>query len=197
MPRRCRNWRLGALMAMSWVALPAHAAQVLDVRVAREGERFLIDMRIRIAAPPLAVFRALQDYPAMPSYNPDLRAVRVQPTAVPGRVRLFTTVHTCVLIFCRTLQQEEIMTATSDASGGVLEAKLLVQGGSFKAGRGRWTVAACRTVPAASCLDVRIELLPAFWIPPLIGPWVMRTKMEEEARLTSAGLEDIALRHPP
>jgi hypothetical protein len=179
---------------MPWAALPAQAAQVLGVQVAREGERFLIDMRIRIAAPPLAVFRALQDYPAMPSYNPDLRAVRVEPTAVPGRVRLFTTVHTCVLIFCRTLQQGEIMTATANASGGVLEAKLLAHGGSFKGGRGRWTVSACPTVPAASCLEVRIELLPAFWIPPVIGPWVIRTKMEEEARRTSLGLEDIARR---
>jgi hypothetical protein len=196
MPRRCRNWRIGALMAMPWAALPAHAAQVLGVQVAREGERFLIDMRIRLAAPPLAVFRALQDYPAMPSYNPDLSAVRVEPTAVPGRVRLFTTVHTCVLIFCRTLQQEEIMTATTNAHGGVLEAKLLAHGGSFKGGRGRWTVSACHTVPAASCLDVRIELLPAFWVPPVIGPWVIRAKMAEEARRTSAGLEEIARRRP-
>jgi len=196
MPRRCRNWCVWALMAMPWAAPPAHAAQVLGVRVAREGERFLIEMRIRIAAPPLAVFHALQDYPALPRYNPDLRAVRVEPTAVPGRVRLFTTVHTCVLIFCRTLRQEEIMMATTHASGGVLEAKLLARGGSFKGGRGRWTVSACPTAPAASCLDVRIELLPAFWIPPLIGPWVIRTKMEEEARRTSAGLEEIARRRP-
>jgi Polyketide cyclase / dehydrase and lipid transport len=196
MPRRCRNWCVWALMAMPWVALPAHAAQVLRVRVAREGERFLIDMRIRIAAPPHAVFRALQDYPAMPSYNPDLRAVRVVPTAVPGRVRLFTTVHTCVLIFCRTLQQEEIMTATTDAQGGTLQARLVAQGGSFKAGRGFWTVGICPLAPAASCLQVRIELLPAFWIPPVIGPWVLRAKMEEEARRTSAGLEDIARRRP-
>jgi hypothetical protein len=43
-----------------------------------------------------------------------------------------------------------------------------------------------------TCLDVRIELVPAFWVPPVIGPWVIRRKMEEEARLTSAGLEQMA-----
>jgi Polyketide cyclase / dehydrase and lipid transport len=192
MMRSWRNWRVWLLMALSWAAVSAHAAQVLGVQVTRADHRFLIDMQIRIAAPPQAVFRALQDYPAMPRYNPDLRAVRVEPTAVPGRVRLFTTVRACVLVFCRTMHQEEVMTATSDVRGGVLEAKLLAHSGDFKGGRGRWTVRACPAAPGASCLDVRIALRPAFWVPPVIGPWILRRKMEEEARRTSAGLESVA-----
>jgi hypothetical protein len=43
-----------------------------------------------------------------------------------------------------------------------------------------------------SCLDARIELVPAFWVPPVIGAWVIRRKMVEEARYTSAGLELMA-----
>ena len=194
MVRRRRKWHFWPLVALSCAALSAHAAQVLGVRVTRAGERFLIDMRIRIAAPPSAVFRALQDYSAMPRYNPVLRAVRVEPTTVPGRVRLFTTIHTCVLIFCRTMRQEQIMTATVNAQGGVLRAKLLAQGGDFRAGSGRWVVGSCPAAPLVSCLRVRIELVPTFWVPPLIGPWVLRRKMEEEARRTSAGLEHMALR---
>ena len=194
MMRRCRTWYLGPLVALSWTAGCAHAAQVLGVTVIRENERFLIDMRIRIAAPPPAVFRALEDYAAMPRYNPDLRAVRVEPTGVPGHVRLFTTIHTCVLVFCRTMHQEEIMAATTNAWGGILRAQLVARGGSFKEGRGRWTVRACPEERGASCLDVSLELVPAFWVPPVIGPWVMRSKMQEEARRTSLGLEQMALR---
>jgi len=194
MMRRCGKWGVWALMALSGVALSAHAAQVLDVRVMREGERFLIDMQIRIAAPAPAVFRALLDYPAMPRYNPDLRAVRVEPTARPGRVRLFTTIHTCVLIFCKTMRQEQVMTATTNARGGVLEATLVAQGGSFKGGRGRWTVEPCPADRSVTCMSARVELLPAFWVPPVIGPWVIRSKMAEEARRTSAGLELLARR---
>lgn len=193
MMRRCRNWQLGALIALSCAGGCVHAAQVLGVTVMHEHERFLIDMRIRIAAPPAAVFRALEDYAAMRRYNPDLRAVRVEPTGVAGRVRLFTTIHTCVLVFCRTMHQEEIMTATTNAGGGMLQAQLVARGGSFKEGRGLWTVRACPEV-RASCLDVSIELVPAFWVPPVIGPWVIRSKMQEEARRTSLGLEQMALR---
>ena len=182
---------LGCAMALSWVAMQAHAAQVLGVRVTRDHGGFLIGMRIAIDAPPPAVFRALQDYSAMMRYNPDLRAVRVQSTGVPGRVRLFTTIHTCVLVFCKTMHQEQIMTAIAGADGGVLEAELLPHG-AFKAGSGRWSVQACQSAPSTTCLDARIELVPAFWVPPVIGPWVLRRKMAEEARRTSAGLELMA-----
>ena len=180
-------------LLLLWAAVSAHAAQVSGVQVTREGTRFRIEMRIAIEEPPPAVFRALQDYSAMARFNPDLRSVRVQPTAEPGRVRLFTTVHTCVLIFCKLMHQEEIMTATASTDGGTLHADLV--SGDFKGGYGQWVVRGCPTNRSVSCMDIRIELVPAFWVPPLIGPWVIRRKMDEEARRTSTGLERTARRY--
>jgi hypothetical protein len=162
------------------------------VQVTRDGARFLIGMDIAIDASPPAVFRALQDYSAMMRFNPDLRAVRVQPTGAAGSVRLFTTIHTCVLVFCKTMHQEQIMTALTNTDGGVLEAELLPYGGDFKGGHARWTVAACASGRSMTCLDAKIELLPAFWVPPVIGPWALRREMAEEARRTSVGLEVVA-----
>lgn len=184
--------RFCAAVALWWFAMQAHAAQVLDVHVTRDGERFVIGMHIGIDASPPAVFRALQDYPAMMRFNPDLRAVRVQPTGTAGGVRLFTTIHTCVLVFCKTMHQEEIMTALATTGGGVLEAELLPYGGDFKGGHARWTVAACAGARSMTCLDARIELLPAFWVPPVIGPWALRREMAQEAQRTSVGLEVVA-----
>lgn len=190
-PRRLAM-RCFAAAALSWLAMQAHAAQVLSVRVTRTGAHFVIGMHIAIDAPPAAVFRALQDYPAMMRFNPDLRAVRVQPTGTAGSVRLFTTIHVCVLFFCKSLHQEQLMTAVAGAEGGVLEAELLPHSGDFKAGHARWTVTGCAGAGSMACLDVRIELYPAFWVPPVIGPWVLRRRMTEEARRTSRGLEVVA-----
>jgi len=190
MIRKAHQWAPWLLLCM---AVQAHAAQVSGVHVARDGTRFLIDMHISIDEPPPAVFRALQDYTAMARFNPDLRSVRVQPTPQPHRVRLFTTIHACVLIFCKMMHQEQIMTATASTDGGTLHADLV--GGDFKGGHGIWVVRPCQANRAESCLDVRIELVPAFWVPPVIGPWVIRRKMDEEARRTSAGLERTARRY--
>ena len=178
---------------LPWLAVPAFAAQVSAVHVTRHGTRFQIDMHIAIDEPAPAVFRALQDYAAMARFNPDLRSVRVQPTSSPDRVRLFTAVHTCVLIFCKMMHQEQIMTATAGTDGGTLHADLV--SGDFKGGYGLWVVRPCPSNRSMSCMDIRIELVPAFWVPPVIGPWVIRRKMDEEARRTSIGLEQTAQRY--
>ena len=190
--RAFRKRLIWLMLALPCVVLQAHAAQVLDVHVDRDGPHFVIDMHIAIDAPPQAVFRALQDYSAMARYNPDLRAVRVERTSVPDRVRLFTSIHACVLIFCKMMHQEQIMTATAGAQGGVLNAVFVANAGDFKEGHGRWTVAVCSTGRSRSCLDAEIELTPAFWVPPVIGAWVIRGMMEQEAERTSVGLERMA-----
>jgi len=171
--------------------MQADAAQVLGVQVEQDEQRFRIDMQVAIDAAPLPVFRALQDYAAMPRYNRDLRAVRIEPTSVPNTVRLFTTIHTCVLLFCKTMHQEQLMTATAHATGGLLEAVLIPQSGAFS-GQGHWLVKPCEAQRPSACLDIQLELVPQFWVPPLIGPWLIRRTMYEEAERSTRGLEQVA-----
>jgi hypothetical protein len=186
------TWLLAVLIALSASPAFANAAHILGVRVVRHGSRFSIDLHMSLRESPRAVFAALQDYRAMPRYNRDLRAVRVEPTARPDAVRLFTAVHACALIFCRTLHQTQIMTAAADAHGGTLRARLL-PGGSFRSGHARWTVQPCAQARGLTCLDMHIELEPAFWVPPVIGPWILRRKMAQEARRSGIGLARVAM----
>ncbi|MGH8143244.1 MAG: SRPBCC family protein [Steroidobacteraceae bacterium] len=196
--RRCaplRAWTLCTLCTL-WtllgLAAPACAAQVSGVHVRRDGARFLIRMHIAVNAPPPAVFRALTDYAALSRYNPDLRAVRVEPTSEPNRVRLFATIHTCVLFFCKTMHQEQIMTAVANPGGGILRSAWVPEHSDFKQGHGRWTVTPCASGRRQACMDVQIELVPAFAVPPVIGPWLVRRKMYQEAQRTGAGIEQVA-----
>ncbi len=183
---------LAALTALS--PSPSFAdtgARILGVQVVRHGSRFSIELQMTLRESPRAVFAALQDYRAMPRYNRDLRTVRVEPTSHPDAVQLFTTVHACVLMFCRTLRQTQIMTAAADTHGGTLRAVLL-PGGSFRSGHARWTVRPCAQARGLTCLDMHIALEPAFWVPPVIGPWILRHKMAEEARRSGIGLARVA-----
>jgi hypothetical protein len=190
MPRgKMGSWPLWTLL---WLATQACVAQDIGVHVRRDGARFLIRMQMAVNAPPPAVFRALTDYAALPRYNADLQAVRVESTTEPNRVRLFATIHTCVLLFCKTLHQEQIMTATVNAGGGVLQSEWVPQHSDFKEGHGRWTVTPCASGRLPTCMEVQIELVPAFPVPPVIGPWLIRRKMYEEAQRTGAGLEQVA-----
>ncbi len=179
------------LALLSFGSLQADAAQVLSVQVGRDDQRFRIDMHIAIDAAPREVFRALQDYSAMARYNPDLRAVRIEPTSAPDRIRLFSTIHTCVLLFCKTMHQEQLMTATASANGGLLQAELIPQSGAF-GGQGQWIVKPCRAQRTSACVDIELVLVPQFWVPPVIGPWLIRHTMYEEAQRSTQGLEQVA-----
>ena len=190
-PRRtARSWPVLALLCL---APAANAAQVLSVRVAHHDAQFVVRMRVRIDAPAPAVFRALQDYRAMSRYNPNLRLERIQAMSDPESLRVYTTLHACVLFFCKTVHQEQIITAHANAHGGVLQATLIPRGGDFKAAGGRWLVGPCADHAAPTCLRIRIAFVPAFWIPPLIGPWIIRAHALAAARRASAGLQQIAL----
>lgn len=189
-----KNKPVWPVLALLCLASQALAAGVAGVEVRREGALILIRMHIRVDAPPAAVFRALQDYTALPHYAPSVRTVHVEPTAEPNRVRLYTTIHACVLFFCKTMHQEQIMTATADAHGGVLRSRLVPQGSDFKKGHASWTVKPCPAREAPTCVDIRLQMVPAFWVPPLIGPWLIGRKMRAQAHLASVGLQRIALR---
>lgn len=186
---RSQPWLLWALITLA--SIPTPAAEVRAVQVERDDQRFRIDMHIALDARPARVFQALQDYAAMPRYNPDLRSVRIEPSSDPGRVRLFTTIHTCVLFFCKTLHQQQVMTARADRSGGTLRADLIPQGSAFS-GQGLWIVKPCRNGRARSCIDLELDLVPQFWVPPVIGPWLVRRTMSDEAQRSTLGLEQLA-----
>lgn len=191
---RCARRRYGPVLALLCLPVQVHAAQVLGVQVRREGGQFQIGMEVAIDAPPPAVFRALTDYPALPRYSHSIRTVRVKPTGDPNREQLYTTMHVCVLFFCRTMREEQIMTATATRTGGVLRATLVSQGSAFRSGHGSWTVKPCAAARNTACMDVRLELVPAFWVPPVIGPWLIRRRMYAEARRTSVALQRLALK---
>ncbi len=184
------------VLVLLCLAPEAHAARVVSVHVRRAGRQILIRMHITVDAPPRAVFQALQDYAALPRYEPVIRALQVVPTAQPNRVRLYATIHACVLFFCKTMRQEQIMTATARADGGVVRSRLVPRGSDFRRGHGRWTVEPCPRGGAPACLSVRLAMVPSFWVPPLIGPWIIRRKVYEEARRASVGLERIARKRP-
>jgi hypothetical protein len=184
---------VGCLLAVLAAALhPAAAAQRLAVRVTRHDAQFTIAMRVALPSAPWAVFAALEDYSALPHYNPDIRSVHIEPTDRPARLRVVTTFHACVLFLCRTLRQTALMTATAAAEGGVIRAAIVPEQGDFRSGQARWQVSPCRSGRDATCLQVHMILRPAFWVPPLLGPWILQRKLAEEARRTVNGIKQLA-----
>jgi len=73
--------------------------------------------------------------------------------------------------------------------GGDLHAEVLPAQSDFSYGRADWQF---RPAGTSTHLRFSAELEPAFWVPPLLGPWLVERSLREEAERTSAGIERLA-----
>ena len=177
-----------AVLMLAAAGTGALAAEVGRVEVEREGDRYHVQMAARLAVPAQDAYLAFTRFEDLPLINPSVREARV--LAREAEVtRIETRLRVCIAIFCPRF------TMTQDMAGGVedevftLSAMVVPELSDFRYGLGVWRFAPCGTETCVS-FDARLE--PGFWIPPLIGRWMMRRALRAEARATSEGIERMA-----
>jgi uncharacterized protein YndB with AHSA1/START domain len=167
--------------ALAWLPA-AGAADIEEVAVARDGDRYSVAMTVVLAAPADAVYAAMTDFEALPRINPN---IVLSETDDDGR--LHTLVELCVAFFCRKVEQWQ--TVTTDAPHR-LNMTVLPERSDLRYGEAEWTFVAL--TPATSRMRFRTEIVPDFWVPPVIGPWIIQRKLHEQAVITAKGLERAA-----
>lgn len=183
---------LGLACALTATAAPA--VQIDRIDVSRAGPLYRVAMRVKLDAPPARAWAVFSEYENLPRIHHAVREVRRLDGAGSGAQRLLTEVRVCVSFYCRVLQQEQDMRPEPGEAGGRLSATVLPQSRDLKSGHAVWNIRACG---GGSCLDFDAELEPRFWVPPLIGPWLIQRKLREEAIQTSEGIERLARETAP
>jgi hypothetical protein len=187
MPLRC------AFFVVLFLAGGAQAATIESLKVSRQDRRYEVNLDALLDAPAAAAYAAFADPGNLPSINPAVRHVEVL-----GRdgeaVRLATEVRVCAALYCRNLRQVNDMHYAPRPDGGDMSAEVLPLQGDFKSGAANWQF---RSVEAKTHLHFHAELEPAFWIPPVIGPWLVQRSLRIEAETTSAGIERLAQGRTP
>jgi len=179
--------RLAYLAVSAWFAVtPAVAAEVERLELARDGRTYRLDARFALDAPAPAAWRVLTDYEGLPALNPSIKKAKILAADGPMRHRLYVRVRLCAYIFCRTLDHVQWMT---QHPLGRLEATIDPADSDFEQGTARWELT---PAGAGSHLELSIELRPRFWIPPLVGPWLIREALKTQAQRTAEGLERCA-----
>ena len=171
----------------------AAAAEVQSVAVSREGDRYHVDLRARLDAPTEQAYAVFSDYRNLPAINPAVRSATVLGVNADGTTRLATEVHLCAAFFCRELKQVQDMHRIHEGDALGLNADVLPQLSDLRYGHAEWRMRPCA---GGTCLHFSADLEPAFWVPPLIGPWLIQRKLGTQAITTSEGIERLALHHP-
>ena len=180
------------LLALS--GTPAHAVIVDDLQVSQQGARYRVTMQVQLDVDADAAYAVFADVGNLPRINPAVTMARALPESTLPKVRrVQTQVRLCISFFCRTLNQVQDMRYQGLPPGGRVGAEVLADRSDLRFGRADWQLYACGDDPQRhSCLRFDAELEPRFWVPPLIGPWVIERKLRQEAIQTSQGIERLA-----
>lgn len=170
-------------------AYPASAAEIQSLHVAHDGVRYHVEMEVKLQAPSVASYAVFATPGDLPKINPAVQQVRVIGHRGDEQARVYTEVRVCALFYCKLLHQVQDMRYAPRSDGGDLHAEVLPAQSDFSYGRADWHF---RPDGAATHLHFSAELEPAFWVPPLIGPWLVERSLREEAQRTSAGIEQLA-----
>lgn len=181
--------RLAFTLGATLLAARALAVDVQRVEVTHADTRYQVLMRVTLDARAQDSWTVFSDPLRLPQINPAVREVRLLDAARADAPRVYTKVAVCVSLYCRELEQVQDMQFLRSDVGGTVRADVLPDVSDFRYGRASWVFSDCG---GRTCLAFDAELEPAFWVPPLIGPWLIQRKLREEAIQTSEGLERLA-----
>jgi len=160
----------------------AYAAPAVT-KVERDGEVYRVAVDARIRAPVARVRALLTDYAHLDRLNGAIITSEVMQDYGAGRYRVRIVTRACVWFFCRRVHQVQDVVESGE---GTITVRVIPELSDFRHGFARFSI---RHDGDGARVTIVSEVEPDFWIPPLIGPWLIKRKLLSEALETVENLE--------
>lgn len=178
--------RVLALLAALTAAGATAAAEIREVTVEHRDGRYYMYSETWFDAPRLGVFDVLTDYDRFHRISSIYDETRFEPPAPDGTPRVFTRVVGCVLFFCRSMARTERLETDGP---GFIRATTEEGASDFRYAVATWKLS---DEGEGTRVIYAIEMVPAFWVPPVIGPYVMKRKLIKGGRDAIERIEALA-----
>lgn len=154
--------------------------------VAEDGGIFQIEMKAIIGARAEYIRQVLTDYNRIYRLNPSIVENEVITSDETGDKWVRTKLLACNSVFCKYLKRVDIV---STLPSGDLQAEIVPELSDFRSGIAVWKI-----TPRGDCSELVYEahLEPDFFIPPFVGPYVVKKSLEDEFTATFGRVEKIA-----
>lgn len=162
------------------------AATIRDVTMNHDGTRYRLTSSTYMDAPREAVFRVLTDYERFDRISSVYAESRFLPPDNDGTTLVYTRVEGCVLFFCKSVVRVERMETEEPA---FIRTTADPARSDFRYARSEWHLE-----PESRGTNVvyEMELEPAFWVPPVIGPWIIKRRLLRDGVDAVARIEGLA-----
>jgi len=171
------------LFAAASAAAPLWAAEIMHTDVVREDARYHVAFDVLLDAPTERVWQRLTDYDHLDRLSDTVVETRVL-TSEGNKRRVLIVLRPCVLIFCRRIQRTVDVTLLPD---GQILSLADPTNSDFRFSLERWQVQA---EGQRTRLRYWAEFEPNFFMPSLLGAWLIRSTIVRELNTTAARLEE-------
>jgi hypothetical protein len=173
----------GALLGLLFIPSFTGAGEVVESSVALDAGIYSVEVLVRIEAPLEVVFQAITDYDRLTEINSSIEESYIVETQGADRYRVFTQVKFCVLFFCKQIRQVQDMVEYAPA---LVKATILPESSDFDSGSASWDLVGADVV---TYMQFSTEVDPSFWVPPLIGTWLVEREMIKQVQETAMYIE--------
>ena len=167
-------------------ALPVIAGEIISSSVEHEDERYIVEVDMRIDADPGKVYELITSYENLQQLNDNIEKSELLYSLDDNNHRVRVISDACVMFFCKTITQVQDI---QEVSNEVIVATVIPEKSSFDYAHARWHI---RKEGEATRITFNSDLKPSFWVPPVIGPPMIKSKLEDEVLGTIETLEELA-----
>jgi len=174
--------KLAAVLLFLCLTGQAHAGKLINAYVDYEDGHYLLNLDMLVEAPMKNVYEVLMDANHLTDISETIKQSRlIKSEGVQQWVYLET--EGCIWFFCRLVKQTQLVT---EMGGGYIMVVTLPEQSDMEYGKALWKL---QTEDDLTRIIYSADFVPGFWVPPLIGPWLMRHRLLEEGKKTINGIE--------
>lgn len=178
--------RTSAALLAALCCAAALGASFERAEVTHEAGRYRLRFVVDLAAATPAVRALLTDYDHLDRLSAHI--IESQRLTAGGGSRVRIVLEACVLVFCKTVRR--VMAVETRANGDILTLADPAHS-DFHHAREIWQV---NPSDRGTRLVYEAEFEPSFFVPPLIGPWLIKSRLRGALEEIATRLEDLAAR---
>ena len=174
-----------AALPLLLLCLPLQAADTERAEISFEGRTYQYTFIARLKGDARAVHAVVTDFDHMKRINDDIVESRVLHRYDNGELKRLLKLRHCILVFCFDMDFVERV----QESPGHLTTTMVAEESTFLDGTASWQIEALEG--GYTRVSVSARQTPRFWIPPVLGPIILKRVFMREVAETCANIERI------
>jgi len=183
-------YHCGALLLMLVLQSLALGAEIVDIEVNRDGRRYALVSTTHFDASPEQVFSVLIDYDQLSRISTTIKESRFVESSDDGSAIVYSRVGACVFFYCKTVEKYERLEVVKPT---FIQTTAIPERSDVVYSQSKWSLTADSN--GGTSVVYRLEFEPDFWVPPLIGPMMIKKVLIDDGAAAVDHIEAMALKY--